>query len=231
MNARVARHVAAVALITACPVIAAAQDQHAPPTLTPLVARAAAAACPGTAVYADALVRGISDADAAAAAPLFDACAASLRRDHSDAPRNAASTAVGAVYLSRGLLHHDPALLRRAIDATAALRRDVLVSDDVVKAWPIIPDAFDAFRREAIISLNCVFSLGVDATYINVAASTGSAWITQPREPVACRPAKAVPHVAEIVDVRSRAWSEPNPFARPDPAIEPGLNAPVHPGP
>jgi hypothetical protein len=171
--------------IFAMPVAAvAAGEAHAPPTLTPLVARDVAYACPGTAKYAGELVRGITETDAAAAAPLFDACAAGAKRDFTDVRRQLASTAVGAAYLSLGLLRHDPALLRRSIDATAEVRRNFLIaSDDDVRRWTVIPDQYDPGHRELILRTDCpVAAFAPDATYINVAAHAGTAWVTTPRE-------------------------------------------------
>lgn len=226
MRIRVVVSVLAAAVLAAgVPAIGGAAGEQAPPTLTPLVAKQVAAACPGTATYAQALVRGISDAQAALAAPLFDRCAASLRHDHDDAARNAASTAVGAVYLSRGLLTHDPAFFARAIDATDAQRRGARLSEETVRAWPIIPDYFDSRERVAGISPSCVFSPELDAAYIYFAARSGAAWITQPREAIAC-PVQIRYHVADDSFWRGSSSENAGPTRR-DPAIEPGLNGPV----
>src|ERR1700681_50970 len=218
-----------VAVVAFAPAFAVADSTHAPPTLTPLVARDVAAACPGTAAYAEALVRGITDAEAAVAAPLFEACAAETRRGTSDRPNEAASTAVGAVYLAQALLHaNDPALLQRAIDATAPLRSRRHVADAVVRQWPIIPDEFDARRREAVIRLDCPWGTAATvATYINVAAHAGTAWISQPREAMTC--SNGVPLA------RSSGGGFPSaqqggidPSRRPEPAFEAPL---LNPGP
>jgi hypothetical protein len=231
MGTRVVSVLGAIVLAAGSAVSAQASDAQAPPMLTPLVAQRVAAVCPGTAAYAEALVRGISDAQAAVAAPLFDKCAAFWRHDHDDSSRNAASTAVGAVYLSRGLLNHDPAFLRRAIDATDEVRRYSHLSEDLVRRWPIIPDFFDDSRREAVVSLDCEFSLGPDATYIYLAARTGTAWITQPREPVACRRAGRPTGYVTGGPTSTMGNFSPSGSTRPDPAIEPSLNSPVRPGP
>ncbi len=226
MRIRVVVSVLAAALLAAgVPAIGGAANDQAPPMLTPLVAKQVAAACPGTAVYAQALVRGISEAQAALAGPLFDRCAASLRHDSDDAARNAASTAVGAVYLSRGLLTHDPAFFQRAIDATDAQRRVARLSEETVRAWPVIPDYFDSRQRVAVISLDCDFSLAVDATYIYFAARSGTAWITQPREAVPC-PARIRYHVSQD-SFSSGSFFDTGGRTRRDPAIEPGVNGPV----
>jgi hypothetical protein len=229
---RVVSAFGAAGLIAVSPLTALAADPHAPPTLTPLVAQSVAATCPGTAKYADALVRGITDADALVAAPLFDACAAGARRDFFNWSNELASTAVGAVYLSRGLLNNnDPALLQRAIDATARLRSRNSWPDELVRQWPIIPDEFDARRREAIIRLDCPSGTWVaDATYINVAARSGAAWITVPRDPTTCTHGR---YAASHPDFNEPLWQRagPDPHQRPNPAIDPGLNGPVRPTP
>jgi hypothetical protein len=208
------------ATIVAGPLAAGAAERQAPPTLTPLVARDVAYACPGTERYAEALVRGITEREAASAAPLFDACAAGAKRDYGDYRRHAASTAVGAAYLSLGLLRHDPALLRRAIDATAEQRRDVTTaSDQDIRRWPVIPDEYDA-RRDCPSGTEAI-----DAAYINVAAHAGTAWVTAPRAAAPC------PAVRPDVYLASRGFPGPEPSrpgpnyaVRPYPAIEPDLN-------
>jgi hypothetical protein len=216
--------------IFAMPVAAvAAGEAHAPPTLTPLVARDVAGVCPGTARYALALTWGITERDAAAAAPLFDACAASLRHGVSDLRRQIASTAVGATYLSLGLLRHDPALLRRSIDATAEVRNSYLVSDEDIRRWPVIPDEYDVRHREAIVRTDCSDGgLGPDAAYINVAAHAGSAWVTAPRDPVSCPPSRLDTYLASrrFSGPEARGFGSPDRSARPSPAIEPDLANP-----
>ena len=113
------KFVLGAAVLTVAFPAAALADAQAPPTLTPAVARAAAAACPGAAGYADALVRGITSGEAAAAAPKFAACAKQVRFPEFQWKNQYAAVALGAVELSRGLLGRDPASLRRAADATA----------------------------------------------------------------------------------------------------------------
>jgi hypothetical protein len=194
MNARVLSILGAVVLAAGSPLSVQASDAQAPPTPTPLVARDVATACPGTSGYADALARGATAEEASAAAPLFDACARSAHRDFYPLRESAANVAVGAAYLSRGVLNHDPAMLRRAIDATAALRAYVRANDETIRRWPIIPDEYDARSQEVVIRTDCAHSWGANAAYINVAAHQGSAWITTPREalPQAC----AVPPIS-----------------------------------
>jgi hypothetical protein len=177
----------ATAMMLATTPLAQAAGGAAPPTLTPLVARDVAAACPGTAAYASALTSGIDESTAAAAAPVFDACAAGARRDVLVWRQNASSVAVGAVYLSLGLLRHDAAMLKRAVDATASLRSDVGADDQTIQAWSVIPDTYDSVHRRAIVRTDCALGTwAADAAYINVAAHTGTAWITAPRDAQPC---------------------------------------------
>jgi hypothetical protein len=161
---------------------------QAPPTLTPLVAHFIAAACPGTSVYVDALVRGATGEEAAASARLFDACAAAAHRARGYYPfrETVANVGVGAAYLAHGLLNHDPATLQHAIDATARLRSDLPATDDTIRHWPIIPDEYDVLRHEVVIRTDCEGGVGANAAYINVAARQGSAWVTTPREAEPC---------------------------------------------
>jgi hypothetical protein len=198
----------------------AAEPARAPATLTPLVARDVAFACPGTERYAEALVGGITESDAAAAAPLFDACAAAAKHAYDDRRRHLASTAVGAAYLSLALLRHDPALLRRSIDATDELHRDAAVSDDEIRRWPIIPDDLEARRHTLIVRTDCpAGSVTLDAAYLNVAAHAGFAWAA-PRAPASCPPVRPDTYLA------SRGFRQPEPHgfppvdysARPNPA-------------
>lgn len=218
-------------LTAVTPGFAAGAEPHAPPMLTPLVAQQVARVCPGTAAYAEALVHGISESQAALAAPVFEKCAASWRHDHDDTSRQTASTAVGATYLSRALLTHDPLFFQRAIDATDEVRRSSRLSEEVVRSWPVIPDFVGSVRREAVISLDCDFSLVPDATYIYVAARTGTAWITQPREAIACPAQSRYRSVAGESTSFVRPFSGGDSTARRDPAIEPGLNDPLRPAP
>jgi hypothetical protein len=228
-------------VLSAVPLAALGAGDHAPPTLTPLAARALSAACPGTSAYADALVRGAAAAEAAAAAPLFDSCAAAAHRDFDRRRETAANVGVGAAYLSRGLLGHDAAMLRRAIDATASLRSGVPATDETIRQWPIIPDEYDVLRHQVVIRLDCNAGVAPNAAYINVAARQGSAWIATPRESEPCLKAR-IASASRPVDFEARffpsyqSWSGPfapvDPHARPNSAIEvddhfPGLVRPL----
>jgi hypothetical protein len=186
----------AAVLAAASPAIAGRPEAQAPPMLSPAVARDVADACPGTAAAAAALVRGITSREAAAAEPAFAKCAA---RDLSRGflwKRDAATVALAATQLSRGLLDHDAGLLHRAADATAELRSRSLATDDQIRAWPVIPDSFDVKRNEIVAydyipriwdnanrerSPYYVGSIIPDAAYINVASRSGDAWIRTPR--------------------------------------------------
>ena len=222
MGNRVRFILAATLALCAVPAAAFAAERQAPPTLTLLNARSVAAVCPDTKPYADGLARGISERDAAAAAPVFDACARDAKRYGDDYRRVVASLAVGAAYLSRGLLTGDATMLQRAIDATARNRSYVAANDDTVRAWSIIPDRYDVRRHEEIISTDCLSDVSPNAAYINVAAHHGSTWINEPRTPEPCMYRN---------DGRSVGWNgnalSANPFpsraegpSRPNPAIE-----------
>jgi hypothetical protein len=172
----------AVSAVAATASPARAEDPHAPPVLTPPLARQLVVACPGTARYADALARGSGEADAAAAASQFENCAGAARRARTEARRQIASTAAGAAYLTLGLLRHDAAMLQRAVDATAELRALLPLSDDQVRRWTAIPDAVDLKRRKLLIATECAIGdPTLAAAYVNVAARDGSAWIAVAR--------------------------------------------------
>jgi len=234
MNVRVLSILGALVLTAGNPLSAHATEAQAPPMLTPLVARDVAAACPGTGTYTDALVRGATAEQAAAAAPLFETCAISLHRRFPwrEPPVHVAA---GAAYLSRGLLETDPVMLQHAIGATGALRSRVSLTDDAVRRWTIIPDDYDARRHEEVIRTDCPASMWLaDATYINVAARQGSAWVTAPRDTEACK--KSVAYFDRGV---LPLFGDPSPqgippvdySARREPAFEPGFNSPVIPAP
>ncbi|HEX3465620.1 MAG TPA: hypothetical protein VHS78_16340 [Candidatus Elarobacter sp.] len=215
--------------VLAMPLAVSAAEQHAPPTLTPLVANAVAAACPGTDRYAQALVRGIGERDATAAAPAFDACAASARHDYSDFRRHLASTAVGAAYLSLALLRHDPALLRRSIDATAELRSYVRASDDDIRRWPIIPDSLAPHGDTLIVRTDCAPPYPeTDAAYINVAAHAGSAWISTPRESGQCPPYRPDRYLASRPFEGFAGFPASPPGPTTLPAAEPWTSGPLN---
>ncbi|HTD35733.1 MAG TPA: hypothetical protein VK665_18940 [Candidatus Elarobacter sp.] len=172
----------AVPLVASALSPARAEEPHAPPLLTPLIARQLAVACPGTARYADALATGSGAADAAAAARLFENCAGDGRRQRAEARRMIASAAAGAAHLAVAVLRHDPVELQRSIDATAELRADVPLSDDQIRRWSAIPDAIDMERRKLLIANDCAIGdPAVTAAYINVAARRGTAWISVAR--------------------------------------------------
>jgi hypothetical protein len=161
-----------------------ADEDEAPPMLTPDIAAAVSGLCPGTQRYAEALVRGITDDDAVAAEPLFASCSAKIRRGAVD---RYATVALAAVHLSRGLLNHDAALLRRAEAETAGWRALSMATDAQIRTWDVIPDGYNWVTRVAYVSTVPCRNWGVDtvADYINVAARTGGAWIHTPRtEPV-----------------------------------------------
>ena len=219
--------IAVLALPVAAPAFAA-EPAHAPATLTPLVARDVGYACPGTERYARALVTGITENDAAAAAPLFDACAAAAKHDSSDWRRHLASTAVGAAYLSLALLRHYPSLLRRSIDATDELHRDAGISDDDIRQWSIIPDDYVPRRHTLIVRTDCpAGAVTLDAAYLNVAAHAGSAWAA-PRAPTSCPPARSDTYLASrgFRQPESQGFGRIDYSARPNPAIEPDVNFP-----
>jgi hypothetical protein len=182
--------------IVAAPLAAVAADSQAPPTLTPIAARDVADACPATARYAQALVGGITRRDARAARPLFAACAAEPRLPGYLWKTNAANLALGAVDLSLGVLDRDDAAFRRAVAETADLRSRSLSTDAQVHAWTVIPDYLLPNTHEpatlAYLPLppsnaqlqRPPFINGFEAenaAYVNVAARTGTAWITAPR--------------------------------------------------
>jgi hypothetical protein len=238
---RVVSVLSAVVLAAATPAVAFAGDAQSPPVLTPAIANSVSAACPGTAKYADALVRGITSDEAAAAEPKFAACAKQIRLYENQWKNDAADVALGAVELARGLLNHDPELLQRAVDATAALRAVARGSDADVRAWPTIPDFVDGHTGDYVVDGCGSGSAALNAAYINVAARTGVAWVLTPRAPTRCG-TKGYPYA---YNGRRDPFAQPDPWTaspsrfswdqgpgrRPDPAIEPPLNSPVRPSP
>jgi hypothetical protein len=197
MGSRViASMLGAAILAAAIPALAAASEPHAPPMLTPAVARDASDACPSTETYAAALVRGITRDEAAAAAPAFASCAALDRLPGFRWKTTAATVALAAIDLSRGLMNHDPALLSRAADATAELRDQTAATDEQVRSWDFIPDQYDKVHQRPVMieyldlipnnaatpRASALFGPWIaDAAYINLAARTGDAWIQIPR--------------------------------------------------
>ncbi len=232
----------AVVLAAGTPAAFAAADPAAPPMLTPSMARTVASACPQAAVYADELVRGITRAEAKAATPLLTSCAREIRLFIHQWKNDAANIALAAVELSRGLLDRDPALLRAAADATRDLRRASRASDDQVREWTIIPDYFDVARNELVVEPHpaCGISPVANATYINVAARTGAAWITIPRRDAIAqrdqRPARCMFASRDIdggpewPDLRAQSRPpDAGPLVSGNPAIEPIVPEPHSP--
>jgi hypothetical protein len=184
MRQRIGSGLTAVLLAAAIAPSSAMAEAHAPPALAPSVAQLVAAACPGTGRYADALVRGISKAEADAAAPALARCAAQIRLPEFRWKTNAAELGRAAVALSQGLLDHDAAQLRRAADATRDLSRNSRAPDAEVRTWTVIPDFYDVARGEAVVvdaPRSCADATVANAAYINLAARTGTAWIDTPR--------------------------------------------------
>jgi hypothetical protein len=173
--------VVASLLITGTPFgMAVAGVPLAPPLLSPSSAQMVATACPEAAKYADALVNGISLADANAAAPVLTRCAKTV------ASADEASVAFGlaAVELAQGVLASNPALIARAANATASLRRDVSATDAQIRTWVLIPDMFDPRSGKAYFDdFHCRGSVYLNAAYIYVAARSAQPWIREPRTP------------------------------------------------
>jgi hypothetical protein len=232
MRNRVMSILSAAVLAAATPVLAAASEPQAPPMLTPAVARDASDACPGTGKYAAALVRGITLVDAGAAERAFAACAQIDRLPGFRWKTTAATVALAAVDLSRGLLDRDATLISRAADATAELRHQSAATDEQVRAWTVIPDEFDMARGGPIalaylplIANNAstprssyLFGPWIeDAAYINVAARTGSAWIATPRT-FTSSSYDVAPAIPTASPVRRSI--------RPNPAMEPAVGEP-----
>ncbi|HTD36134.1 MAG TPA: hypothetical protein VK669_01375 [Candidatus Limnocylindrales bacterium] len=193
--------------------------------MTPALVRQLTAACPGSARYAEALARGSGEADAAAGAQLFQNCAADGRRQRAEARRFIASTAAGGAYLALGLLRHDSAMLQRSLDATDEMRRAVPVSDEQIRRWSAIPDAIDMEHHKLLIVTSCgIGDPAVAASYINVAAHDGAAWIVAARPPLTDCP----PLAANAYDPADKAHAMTLPrgtaTGRPNPAIEPDVH-------
>lgn len=168
-------------LIAAFPAgMAVAGEAHAPPLLSPSSAQQVATACPDAAKYADALVNGISLADANAAAPVLTRCASIV----ASSDQKSISLALAAVELSQGLLAANPALIARAANATAALRQNVAATDAQIHTWVLVPDVFDARSGRAYFDdFQCIGSVDLNAAYVYVAARSAHPWIRDPRTP------------------------------------------------
>jgi hypothetical protein len=152
--------------------------------LTPFAAGYVASGCPDAKPYADALVRGITLAEAKAATPVLTRCASAVRLFELQWKTDSAAFGLAAVQLSQGLLARDPALLKRAAEATRRMRDSTLASDAQIRSWDVIPDAFYARYREAVVFDDplCSGNIAVNAAYINLAARSGTAWIRTPRD-------------------------------------------------
>lgn len=171
-------------LIAAVPAgIAHAQDAQAPPMLTPEVAADVAVACPAAQTFANALVRGVTLAQASAALPVLTDCANAIRLPELRWKNSVAAVGLAAAQLSAGILSHDSALLKSAAAATRYLREQSAASDTDVLAWDQIPDAFDVGSRRGVVfaGQSCSGEIFENAAYLNVAASSGRAWIAKPR--------------------------------------------------
>jgi hypothetical protein len=186
---------AAAVLATGCPALSAAAGEKGPPLLTPVAARDLGDACPGAERYAKGLLTGLTADAAAAAVPLFDACAGQVRLPGFKWKTDVATLGLAAAQLTRGLLNHDQMLLSRAARLTSDLRSRSFARDDQVRAWTEIPDGFSPnadmyFNDYYPLATNNAsgerpeFGFGPwiqDAAYIHVAANLGDAWIHTPR--------------------------------------------------
>ncbi len=206
-----------------------ARSVQAPPTLTPFVARDVAATCPGSERYVDALVRGITLAEADAAAPVLNRCATMIRLFEEQWKNSVAEVALAAVDLSRGLLRHDPSLLKRAADATRALRASTAASDGQIRSWDVIPDRFDARDGEPVLydpSIpRCSSPPITNAAYIYLAAQSTTAWIQTPRPvlPVtgAIQPCRELPIESNAQPRNAFGPTPPTPQPDPPPVTRP----------
>ena len=216
--------------------VAFAGEAQEPPMLTPAVAHTVVAGCPEAKRYAGLLVRGISDAEARAATPLLTACANAIRFPDLRWKNQYAALALAAVQLSQGLLEHDPALLKRAADATRALHDADQATDDQIRSWKIIPDWFDARVRVALVNDDqhvCTGSIVQNAAYVYLAARSGTAWIRTARDvpPGLERCSIAYPTIAEAGPTAAPApypWPTREPPAR-DESVQRPLNPNVPP--
>ena len=184
---------AALTASLSAPAFAAPDPQPSVPMLTPMTARDVAEACPGTARFALALVRGASLVEATEARPAFAACAAQPRLAGYEWKTEAANLALGGCELTIGIATGDVAALRRAAAVTADLRSSSLATDDQIREWTIIPDAFNSVSRKPVFNGYVTYRVGdsliprrpfttdqtmvTNAAYVNVAARRGEAWI------------------------------------------------------
>lgn len=160
--------------------MASAGDAHAPPLLSPSSAQQVIAGCPAAAKYADALVSGISLADANAALPVLSRC----KSIAASADEKSIALALAAVELSQGLLGSNPELIARAADATAPMRHDVAATDAQIHTWVLVPDMYDPRSGKAYFDdFQCIGSVDLNAAYVYVAASSAHPWIRDARTP------------------------------------------------
>jgi len=211
-------------LLTALPVVPALADEpHAPPVLTPSAAADIALACPEARDAADALVKGITLAQANAALPVLTRCATQVRFAELRWKNMYAAVGVAAVQLSQAILTNDPALFRQVADLTNEARATSPASDAAIRSWTDIPDAFDPSKHVASnYTDRCGGNLLPNVAYLNVAARTGTAWISSPRVvPAACP--GYVPYAASG-PLGSPLVIFPRPAAAPD-EMQPGTAA------
>jgi hypothetical protein len=231
MIRRLAQAVASIAVFLPWSGAAVAGDAQAPPTLTPFAARYVASGCPEAKPYADALVRGITLAEAKAATPVLTRCATAVRLFELRWKNDSAAFGLAAVQLSEGLLERDPALLKRAADATRRMRDFTPASDSQIRSWDVIPDTFYARYREAVVFDDpvCAGNLAVNAAYINLAARSGTAWIRTPRDvPAADKAGRCPINPPPLPAVSGFPGGVPyqNPDRPPAPPERPAPNAP-----
>jgi hypothetical protein len=176
-----------IATMTVAPALA--DEQHAPPMLTPSAAADIALACPEAGNAATALVKGVTLVQANAALPLLTRCATQVRFADLRWKNMYAAVGVAAAQLSQAILTNDSALFKRVADFTMEARAVSHASDAAIRSWTDIPDVFDASKQTALsYPDHCGASLVSNVAYLNVVARTGSAWITTPRAtPTSCR--------------------------------------------
>jgi hypothetical protein len=172
---------------------AAAAESQAIPMLTPLAARDVIDACPGTELFAAALIRGATVAEARDARTAFAACAAQPRLPGFEWKTEAAHLALAGSELTVGLATNDAAAIQRAVDATKDLRTLSLATDDQIREWRVIPDTFNSVSRRPITAGYMTYRVGdsliprkpfttdqimvTNAAYVNLAARRSEAWI------------------------------------------------------
>ena len=170
-------------LLATLPVVPALADEpQAPPMLTPSAAADIVLACPEVQSSINALVSGVTLAQATATIPLLARCAAAPRLPSVRWKNAYATLGLAAAELSRAILTHDTALFKRVADVTSMARTASPASDDQVRAWNVIPDAFDDRTHQAVYATDsCGGDIVQNAAYLNVAARSGTAWIATPR--------------------------------------------------